>query len=210
MTRVKICGLTRAADAECALDAGAHALGFVFAKSPRQVTPDVVRAIVADLPPLVATIGVFVDAPPEEVRRVLGECGLSGVQLHGSETDSDTLAVGAARVIKGFRIRGAGELQAVRTCSAGLVLVEPYVAGRLGGPGVALDLDLACQAVATGKRIALAGGLSPENVFDIVRRVRPFAVDASSGVEQAPGAKDHAKIRDFIAAVREADGTHTG
>ncbi|HOS95407.1 MAG TPA: N-(5'-phosphoribosyl)anthranilate isomerase, partial [Armatimonadota bacterium] len=132
MTRVKICGLTRAADAETALDAGADALGFVFAKSPRQVPPDLVRSIVADLPPLVATIGVFVDAPPDDVRRVLDECGLSGAQLHGSESEEDIRAVGAGRVIKAFRICHSAELESVRDCPAGLVLIEPYVAGKLG------------------------------------------------------------------------------
>jgi phosphoribosylanthranilate isomerase len=205
VTRVKICGITNEADALAAVAAGADALGFVFAESPRRVTVDQARAITRKVPLFVATVGVFVDEDVDAVTEALRECGLSAAQLHGSETTEEIAALGPARVIKGFRVESEADLAGLEDCPAHILLVEPRVEGKLGGPGVVLERELARQAVASGRNIMLAGGLDSESVYDVVCDARPYAVDVSSGVEAEPGRKDHAKLGDFLLAVRTAD-----
>lgn len=205
MTRVKVCGITNRDDAMAAVMAGADALGLIFAESPRRVTPDQVSEITRDVPLFVTTIGVFIDGDLAQIRAISDACGLDAVQLHGSEDNAVIDALGPKHVIKGFRLSNASQIDAIRDCNAGVVLVEPYVEGVPGGTGRLLDENLASAALATGRLVMLAGGLTPENVRDIVLRLRPYAVDVGSGVEAEPGRKDHAKLSAFIAAVREAD-----
>jgi phosphoribosylanthranilate isomerase len=205
MTRVKICGITNHEDAEAAVGAGADALGFIFARSPRQVDVDTVRAICERVPLFVSTVGVFVNEPRERVEAVVAECGLTAVQLHADERPPDWDRVGRAAVIRALRVRDEASLALIDEYEGGVFLIEAYAEDRHGGTGKVLDLDLARRAVATGRTIMLAGGLDPDNVHDIVCEVRPFAVDVSGGVEASPGKKDHQRIIDFIAAVHEAD-----
>jgi phosphoribosylanthranilate isomerase len=201
--RVKICGITNAKDAEIAVEAGADAVGFIFvAGTPRYIDPDAARAIVNDLPPLVSPVGVFADHPVEEIERVLSRCGFRTVQLHGSETPEHCRRL-AVSVIKTFRVRPGGPPPPFEAYRVHAFLLDTFVEGKLGGTGKTFPLEVATAAKAFG-RVIVAGGLTPENVAQVIREVHPYAVDVSSGVESRPGRKDPQKLRDFIARVREA------
>lgn len=201
--RVKVCGLTRAEEARLAVSLGASALGFIFyPRSPRYVEPEKARRIVAALPPLVTTVGVFVNEAPEEVARIVSEVGLDLVQFHGEESP-EICARFFPKVIKAVRLRGREDLARIKAYRGVVraVLLEPYVEGLPGGTGRTLDWDLACEARAFGLPIILAGGLGPENVREAVLKVRPYAIDVNSGVEKAPGRKDPEKLRALFRAL---------
>lgn len=209
-TRVKVCGITRVEDALVAVEAGADALGFIFAESPRRVSVAQAGEIVSQIPPLVTPIGVFVDEPPEVVAEVARAAGLRAVQLHGGESPECARALRSLApvwVVKAFRVRGESALAEIgryrECCDA--VLLDAFVPGSAGGTGKVFDWSLAERAVACGVPLFLAGGLHPGNVAEAVRRVRPYAVDVSSGVEAGPGVKDHERLRAFLGAVRDAD-----
>jgi phosphoribosylanthranilate isomerase len=202
-TRVKICGITNLEDARCAVEAGADALGFVFyEKSPRFVTPEEAAAIIRQLPPLVAKVGVFVDAPSEDVRRIAAECGLDALQLHGQESPAFCQSLGFWNVIKGFRIESERSLGLLAQYPTAAWLLDSHVPGQMGGTGCSFDWELARQVRDWGRPIILAGGLTHENVAEAIRVVQPYAVDVSSGVEASPGRKDVEKLRRFIAAAQ--------
>jgi len=205
-TRVKICGITCVEDALRAAELGADALGFVFAQSPRQVTPEQAAEIAARLPPFVSRVGVFVNESPQRIKEIVARCALGAVQLHGDEPAEVLEELGRVVVVRALRLRGEEDLELIDAWPQPWVLIEPFSPEARGGTGKELDLNLAARACQRGKRIILAGGLSPENVGQAVRRVRPYAVDVSSGVEAAPGRKDPHKLARFFAAVREADG----
>jgi phosphoribosylanthranilate isomerase len=210
-TRVKICGITSIEDARIAFDAGADALGFVFAESPRRVTPEAAAAIARALPPFVATVGVLVDQDP---RPILDVCPLDVVQFHGRETPEALAAVSGARRVKAFRIREASDLSALARYHgvADALLLDAYAEHAAGGTGQTFPWALAREAAARGLVAAmdgpgygappliLAGGLTPENVAAAIAQAAPYAVDVSTGVESAPGRKDPAKILAFIGA----------
>lgn len=203
---VKICGITRPEDALAAARAGAHAIGLVFyARSPRHVTPARAAEIIRVLPPFVTTVGLFVDAQPQEVRAVLAEAPVGLLQFHGDETPEFCRQFGQP-YIKAMRMRaGVDLLQYARDYhDAKALLLDHYVEGLHGGSGVAFDWSLIPRGLPLP--VILSGGLTPENVRDAVRRVRPSAVDVSSGVESAKGVKDAAKIAAFIRGARNADG----
>ncbi len=204
MTRVKICGITSAEDALAAVEAGADALGFVFAPgTPRLVPPETAERIVAGLPPFVTAVGVFVDQPLEEVLRIAARCNLQAVQLHGDEPEAFSRRI-PLKVIKALRVRDVPDLRLIPTYPAHAFLLDAFVEGQAGGTGALISWDLAVHAKGHAP-IILSGGLRPETVGLAVRRVRPYGVDVSSGVEAGPGRKDHQKVREFIAAVRQAD-----
>lgn len=202
MTRVKVCGITRAEDAAVAVGLGADALGFVFwPRSPRYVEPGRATAIVRELPPFVTAVGVFVDERPEEVRRIAMVVGLHAVQLHGNETVSEYTGLGRA-VIKAVSVeRGRSGERAFSLPASVTVLLDAHDPVRVGGTGQTIDWAEAAT-VARTRRMILAGGLRPDNVRDAILAVRPYAVDVSSGVEKEPGAKDAGQIRAFLDAVR--------
>ncbi|WP_245963150.1 phosphoribosylanthranilate isomerase [Thermodesulfitimonas autotrophica] len=203
MVRVKICGIQDVETARVAVAAGADALGFVFAASRRQVTPETVRQIVAVLPPFVVPVGVFVDAPLEAVKEIAAYCGLGAVQLHGAEPPGYCQALREIgfRVIKGFRVKGPEDLAGLAGYRVDALLLDTFVPGVAGGTGKAFDWGLLAGKVFPVP-LVLAGGLTPENVAEAVRRVRPYAVDVSSGVETG-GRKDPARIRLFIQRAKE-------
>ena len=204
--RVKICGLTNAADAVAAAEAGADALGFMFfADSKRHVTLPVATAIIRELPPLISKVGVFVNATAEEIRRAVAETGIDTLQLHGEETPEFCAQFAPLKVVKAFRLRDRDSLRECLKYPAHAWLLDSHVEGTHGGTGVACDWDVAAEAARLNRRVILAGGLHIESVAEAVRHVRPFAVDVSSGVESAPGEKDPAMIRAFVAAVRSAE-----
>ena len=204
---VKICGITNLADATQASEAGADALGFIFYdQSPRSVTVAAAAAIARSLPPFIVKVGVFVDAEEELVYNAIAECQLNLLQFHGAESPAYCRQFGLMSM-KAFRIRDAESLVQMPAYQTDSWLLDAYAADKPGGTGERFNWDLAIKAQKLGRPIFLAGGLTPENVGDAVRRVRPYGVDVSSGVEAAPGRKDHAKVKAFIhAAKRETDG----
>lgn len=205
MVRVKICGLRRAEDAAAAVAAGADALGFNFWKgTPRYISPAEVVRILENVPPGVLTVGVFVDEKPERVLEIAAETGIGALQLHGSEPPEYLDRLGTYVKIKALKVGPEFQPeQLTRYRSASLFLLDGFVAGMVGGTGRTFDWSLAEKAKAYGK-IILAGGLTPKNVAEAVRAVRPWGVDVASGVEEQPGKKDPRLIREFIQAVRAA------
>ena len=205
MTRVKICGITNIDDALAAIEAGADALGFVFAESPRKVTVPAVLNILEKIPPLVTTVGVFAKQDTDEVFKIWKQTNLHFAQLHGYGPLKEPRW---HRIIKAVRATSWEDICAQLGDRSGVfsaaILLDAHVEGKMGGTGRTFDWDLAIQAKSLGKPIILAGGLTPENVAEAVRKVQPYAVDVSSGVESSPGRKDHDKIREFIANVRNA------
>ena len=204
IVRSKICGITRLEDALAAVEAGADALGFVFyAKSPRAVEARQARDIIAALPPFVTTVGLFVNAGRCELAEILEVVPLDLLQFHGDETPAD--CEGYHRPwIKALRVRPGDDLEAACRDYAGAagILLDAYVAGVPGGTGEAFDWSLIPARLS--KPIILAGGLTPANVGEAIRQVRPYAVDVSGGVEQAKGIKDPAMIEAFLRAARQA------
>lgn len=214
MTKIKICGITREEDALAACRAGVDALGFNFSvSSPRAVTPDIARKIVAGLPPLVTPVGVFVEHSPEEIDELCRHCGLQVAQLHADTYTSErALAVRAARVIRVFRPRPGFTVDEIRRFSeltgCNAYLFDAYNPAMAGGTGETIESSTAVRLFEETRDFAwalLAGGLRPDNVAAAIRLVRPWGVDTASGVESAPGVKDTAKMTAFIDAVREAD-----
>ncbi|MGE5558455.1 MAG: phosphoribosylanthranilate isomerase [Bacillota bacterium] len=198
MINVKICGITNEEDALLAAELGAGAVGFVFAESPRRVTPEQAAAIGGKLPPFVFKTGVFVNASMEETARVMKIAGLDLIQLHGEEGPiwGDVFP---RRIIRAF----SGDIPPGWDGKARAYLLDAAVRSRRGGTGVCADWELGAH-YARRYPLILAGGLTPENVGEAVRKVRPLMVDVSSGVEKAPGKKDPAKLKAFFAAIREA------
>ena len=204
--KVKICGITNLPDGMAAAEAGADALGFVFYdQSPRRISIEAAAGLIRQLPPFVMKVGVFVNAPADLVVRAIRECGLNLLQFHGEESPEYCLQFGLMSM-KAFRIRDAASLQALLGYHTDAWLLDAYAPDNPGGTGETFNWDLALEAQAWGRPIFLAGGLTPANVAEAVRRARPYGVDVSSGVEAAPGRKDHAKVRAFIQAAKAVDG----
>jgi phosphoribosylanthranilate isomerase len=199
---VKICGITRIEDALEAAALGASAIGLVFwPRSPRVIDPVAARTIVAALPPLVTPVGVFVDQSEAEVERIAAEARLGAIQLHGRESPE---FCGRLRrpVIKAFGVDESFDAGALDAYAAGItVLLDAKDDDKHGGTGRRIDWTMAAR-VAAGRRMMLAGGINADNVEEAIRAVRPFAIDVSSGVERAPGVKDHAKMKALFEAVR--------
>ena len=203
MTRVKVCGITNREDARQAVDLGADALGFIFhPASPRYIAPEAAARIIRDLPPFVASVGVFVDASVLRVRSLVRTCLLSAVQFHGEETP-DYCGGFPVKVIKAFRVKGTRLPRGLSRFVVDAILLDTFRSGVPGGTGQVFDWDVAKRAKRYG-RIILAGGLNPANVRDAVQAVRPFAVDVSSGVEAFPGKKDPKLLEEFFLRVRRA------
>jgi phosphoribosylanthranilate isomerase len=209
-TKVKICGITNVEDAAAALESGADALGFNFyRKSPRYIEPAVAKRIVSTLPPLITPVGVFVNEELDTVRSIMDLCGLALAQLHGDETATYCQEL-SRPVIKALRLRDRGSFLALAEFEgrAGVrgFIVDTFSETSYGGTGQITDWALAAEAAKTAT-IVLAGGLTPANVAEAIRAVRPYGVDVSSGVESVPGKKDHGKIRAFLDAVRVVSST---
>lgn len=205
--RVKICGVTRLEDALLAVRLGADAIGFNFwPRSKRFIAPNVARAIIRALPPFVTTVGVFVDPTPDEALRAAEVAGIQSFQLHGDEPP-ELVASLPLPVVKAIRLADRGALAALARYEVAAFLLDAPGPGY-GGSGERCDWTLAAEA-ARAARILLAGGLTPDNVGDAVRTVRPYGVDVASGIERAPGVKDESKLEAFIRAARAAAKEHT-
>jgi phosphoribosylanthranilate isomerase len=197
---VKICGITRLEDAEAAVAAGAGAIGFIFwPNSPRFIDPHRARKIAAALPPFVTPVGVFVNQPLDYVNGVASLVRLGAVQLHGDETPAFAARI-AAPVIKAVTV---DSVDAAVWPARVRLLLDVHDPIARGGTGRTVDWPAAAD-LAARREILLAGGLTPDNVADAVARVRPFGIDVSSGVERAPGIKDHQRLRALFEAVHDA------
>lgn len=203
--RVKICGITRVEDALAAVHHGASAIGFVFwRQSARYVTPEKAREIVAVLPPFITAVGVYVDPDPAWVKETSSVAGLNLLQFHGNEPE-DFCRQFFLPYIKAVRVRAGIDLlqYATRYGGARGLLADTYVEGEPGGTGSAFDWNLIPRDLPLP--LILSGGLHPDNILEAIRRVRPWAVDVSSGVETAKGIKDAEKIAAFMQGVRASE-----
>ncbi len=211
-TRIKFCGITRMQDAEHAVSLDAWAVGMIlWPGSPRYCRTDEAVAIGAALQRRAEVAGVFVNAPMDLVVRRAEEIGLTLVQLHGDEGPSYCTEVGrrtGAKVIKVARVRAGSDVQALRAFRTDFHLLDAYVAGQPGGTGETFAWELVA-AHRRDRPVILSGGLTPDNVGEAIAAAHPYAVDVASGVERAPGIKDHARMDAFSAAVRAADATAT-
>ena len=204
MTVIKVCGITNPGDALVAAEAGADAVGLVFAESPRRVGVEEAREISIALPDNVLKVGVFVNAEPEEVLGIVREVGLDLAQLHGDETPDTVTAVrdGGVRVMKALRVRDAASLEALDGYEADLFLLDAYSEKARGGTGERFDWGLA-KSLRGRDNIVVSGGLGPENVREAVELFEPYGVDASSSLEDEPGRKNDERVRRFVLAARD-------
>jgi phosphoribosylanthranilate isomerase len=198
MTRIKICGITNLEDAMAAVQCGADALGFVFAESPRRIEPKKAKEIISRVPPFINTVGVFVDEPADRVWEIALTCRLDALQFHGHESPEYCRGFDK-RVIKAFRVKDRTIVEAIVRYDVDAVLLD---SSGGGGTGRSFDWDLVRGIEG---HIILAGGLTPDNVGEAIEKVRPYAVDVSTGVENHPGKKDRRKIEEFIRNVRRCD-----
>ncbi|MGD0016470.1 MAG: phosphoribosylanthranilate isomerase [Verrucomicrobiia bacterium] len=198
--KIKICGITNLDDARLAAELGADALGFVFyPKSLRRVTLEQAASICKALPPFVATVGVFVNATQREIESALAPrgAGLTILQFHGDESPEFCRKF-AARTIKAIRVQDEDSLRAAAEYDVDALLLDTYTEAERGGTGSTFDWSIAVRAKEIGLPIILSGGLTTANIHEAIRKVRPYAVDVSSGVESEPGRKDPEKLRRFI------------
>jgi phosphoribosylanthranilate isomerase len=199
MVRVKICGITNIADALVAVEAGADALGFNFySRSPRYLQPEQARAIIKQLPSNILAVGIFVNESRELIEHMLDFAKLHTLQLHGDETPEMCNQLGRKKVIKAFRGRARFDPETVKPYANGPILLDAYDPDLAGGSGRTVDWRLARRVREIGAPLYLAGGLTVENVAEAIVSVEPYAVDVCSGVERAPGLKDHALVRRFV------------
>lgn len=209
--RVKFCGITSMGDAEKAVLSGADALGFVFFKeSPRYVSPKDAEVIINGIPPYISAVGVFVNEDPGFIEECIEVCGLNAVQLHGDEdvkycSRFKGLRLKGIKLIKAIRVKDRDSLFSIEECPADAILLDAYSSSVYGGTGKGFDRSLALLAKEYGKQLIISGGLSPDNVYDIIKEVRPYGVDVSSGIESSPGKKNVELMEEFIKEVRRAE-----
>jgi phosphoribosylanthranilate isomerase len=204
VTLVKICGITNPGDARVAADAGADAVGFIFAESPRRIDAEEARKISIALPENVIRVGVFVDEGPAEVLRISREVGLDLAQLHGEETPEAVTALREAgvKVMKALRVESAASLEALDEYEADLFLLDAHSARARGGTGERFEWGVA-KSLKGRDNIVVSGGLDPENVREAVEFFEPFGVDASSSLEDGPGRKNGELVRRFVLAAKD-------
>ena len=203
MVFTKVCGITNPGDAREAADAGADAIGMIFAESPREVNVGEARRIIVALPDGVLKVGVFVDAEPEEVLQTAREVGLDLAQLHGDETPETVAAIRGAGlpVMKALRVRNAEALAEIQSYGADLIMLDAWSARVRGGTGETFDWGLAKSVKGRGN-IVVSGGLTPENVREAIEFFEPYGVDASSSLEEKPGKKSGERVRRFVRAAK--------
>ena len=201
MVKIKICGITNLEDALACAELGVHAIGFIFAQSPRLVLPKTAKEICTKLPPFIIRVGVFVNSDIKSINDISDFCRLDMVQLHGAEAPEYCPKI-KKRVIKAFRIKDENSLKLIPSFQADAYLLDTYVGGIMGGTGQTFDWSLAVKAKDFGRPIILSGGLNPQNVREAIKTVKPYAVDVGSGVESSPGKKDLNIVKKLIEAVR--------
>lgn len=206
MVRVKVCGITNYQDASMAIELGADALGFIFASSPRQITPEKARDIIYAIPPFVQTVGVFVDEDPGKIRRTIHLCGLDLVQLHGDESP-DLCRELMPCAIKALRLKDESSLSAIKPYRGRVraILLDTYMQGKRGGTGRTFDWDLAIKAKEFGIPTILSGGLNPDTISEAISLVKPFGVDVNSGIEESPGKKSPNLMGELMEIIRKME-----
>ncbi len=194
--KLKVCGITNYEDARAAMDVGAEFLGFNFYKpSPRYIAPEVAADIIYKLPEDVVAVGIFVNDPmPADVAQKLMASGATVAQLHGDEDESYCRQVGFARVIKALRVARSFDVESLANFPVAAVLIDAFDTKLFGGTGKTSNWEIAAE-IAQRTDVFLAGGLTPENIGEAIRAVKPFAVDVNSGVEVYPGKKDKTKLQ---------------
>jgi len=205
MIKIKICGITNADDATWVANLGADYIGLVFtSQSSRSVSIVKAKEIVSVLPPYLEKVGLFVDQEPKIVDKVLKACALDILQFHGAERpEYCNQFKGGPKIIKAFRIKDQESLAVIDQYDCDFYLLDAFVEGEPGGTGESFNWDLAVQVKGSGKQIFLAGGLNPENVTEAIKKVAPYAVDVSSGVESSPRRKNVELMQEFIKKVRK-------
>lgn len=207
MTQIKICGITNKANALCAAECGAAALGFIFCPaSSRYIKPEEAQKIISVLPDKTVTVGVFVNEKPEEVKRIMGYCPLDMIQLHGDESPEYCRHFSASLVIKAVELKNESDVNLACSYDVAAILSDSRHAGLYGGTGIKSNWDLACR-MKNKKSLILSGGLNAENVVDALKSVFPDALDINSGVEVSPGKKDHKKLVRIFNIIRASDQT---
>jgi len=206
MVKVKICGISNYEDAAMAVHLGVDAIGFIFAPSPRQITPEKAREIIRDIPPHVKTVGVFVNESPETVTRIMELCGLDLIQFHGDEPPQ-MCGDFMPHIIKAFRIRDRSVLETIRPYCGKIraMLFDSYASETFGGTGKTFDWRTAVTGKVIDVPIILSGGLRPSNIVSAISEVNPFAVDVNSGIEERPGKKDHSLMEELMENIRNAE-----
>jgi phosphoribosylanthranilate isomerase len=207
MVKLKVCGITNYQDACMAIELGAAALGFIFAPSPRHISPERAHDIIRAIPPFVQAVGIFVDETPARIRQIIRRCGLDLVQLHGDESP-DLCHELMPHVIKAFRLKDESSLPAIRRYHGRVraILLDTYVEGRKGGTARTFDWDLAIKAKEFEIPTVLSGGLNPANIAEAISLVKPFGVDVNSGIEESPGRKNRALMQELMEIIRKLEG----
>ena len=206
MVKVKICGITNLEDALCAQSAGADFLGFVFAESPRRISPENAKRVIEKLSEDIKIVALFVNEKTEIVDNIINTLGrIDILQFHGDETPEYCMQFKPLKIIKAIRVKNEESIKQIQDFNAvDYILLDAYSDKAYGGTGKGFDLDLALKAKEFGLPLFLSGGLNPENVRNAVSSVNPFCLDVSSGVEKSPGQKDHALIKQFLKVIRNA------
>lgn len=209
--RVKFCGITSIGDRDNAIKAGVDAIGLVFFKdSPRFVSLEEAEIIVEDIPPFISAVGVFVNEDLGFIEECVERCVLNAVQINGDEDVKyclkfKSLNLKGVKLIKGIRVKDRESLAAIEDCPADVILLDTYRKGLYGGTGQGFDRSLAIIAKEYGRNIIISGGLTPDNVYEIIKEVKPYGVDVSSGIESSPGDKNLELMEEFIEEVRRAE-----
>lgn len=205
MTQVKICGITNSQDAFAAIECGAAALGFIFyPPSPRYVKPEDAKKVISSLPDKMVKVGVFVNEKQEEIKRVIEFCALDMIQLHGDESMEFCHNFPASIIIKAIELNNYDDVTRALDYNVSAIMIDRRHAGLYGGTGKTSNWDLACS-IKNKKPLILSGGLNTENVAEALKTVAPNALDINSGIEKAPGVKDHTKLAQILEIIRAAD-----
>lgn len=208
--RVKFCGITSIEDRDNAIKAGADAIGIVFFKPSRRfVSIEKAENILKGIPPFVSSVGVFVNEDLEFIEECVERCSLDAVQIHGDEDvryclEFNALKLKGVKLIKAIRVRNRESLAIIEDCPVDAFLLDSYSHAAYGGGGLGFDRSLAIIAKEYGKNIIVSGGLTPDNVYEVIKEVMPYGVDVSSGIESSPGNKSLELMEEFMAQVRKA------
>jgi phosphoribosylanthranilate isomerase len=202
VTKIKVCGNTRAPDVELAVELGVDLLGFIFARSKRQVRVDEIKGVIGGVPDTIERVGVFIDEPPEQIAAIAEACGLTAIQVYRPLTEKDR-SLGLL-LLPAIRVQDGEDLATIQFKNGDHPLLDTWAPDVIGGTGRAWAWSQA-KEVAHAYPLVVSGGLTPENVGGAMRELHPWAVDVCSGVEAEPGRKDPAKLRAFVEAVRRVD-----
>ena len=205
MTQVKICGITNREDAVCAVECGATALGFIFyPPSPRYIKPDDAKKIISALPEKIVSVGVFVNETKSTIKKIMGECGLDMIQLHGDESPAFCLEFPLSSTIKAVELKKEEDVHRASNYDVAAILVDSRHEGLYGGTGRKSNWELAGR-IKEKKPLILSGGLNENNIADALQNIAPNALDINSGVEASPGKKDHKKLARIFEIIRIFD-----